>query len=136
MNPWYWCDRGSAEKLSAGRSLHWAINMEFLVLMKLQDSGYGDNEQEKATILQDKIIPSLDMLINLEKEGMLTGGFFEGQRSAALFVTAEDEEKLDEALTQLPASEFFAIEILKLEGLKEARKRDEAILKGLQASMV
>ncbi len=109
--------------------------MEYLVIMKLQEAGYGTTEEEKAAILSDVMIPSLDMLIGMEGQGMLTGGFFEGQRSAALVVTAEDEEKLDDALSQLPCSQIFEMEILPLQSLKEAKERDQKILEGLKAAM-
>lgn len=106
--------------------------MEYLVLMKMLDTGYGDTDKEKTAILKDKMIPSLNMLIDLEKQGMVSGGFFEGQRSASLIVSAEDNEKLDQMLNALPLFDIFEIEVIVLEGLKEAKKREEGVLKGLE----
>ena len=103
--------------------------MEFLVLMKLTDDGVGKDEQENREILEKKIIPSIEMLMSMEREGMLTGGFFGGQRSAAFVVSVEDEETLDDTFTELPFADIFEIEMLPLESLGEAMERDKKMVK-------
>jgi hypothetical protein len=103
--------------------------MEFLVLMKLTDDGVGKDEKENKEIVENKILPSLEMLLDMEKEGVLSGGFFEGQRSAAFVMSVEDEETLDNTLTTLPCADIFEIEMVQLEPLKEAMERDKKFLK-------
>lgn len=103
--------------------------MEYLVLMKLRDDGVGETEEENREIVKGKIIPGIKMLLDMEKEGMLSGGFFGGQRSAAFIMSVEDEETLDNTIATLPFSDVFDVEMVQLETLKEALARDEKMLK-------
>lgn len=98
--------------------------MEFLVLMKLRDEGVGGTEKEKRTIVETMIIPSIEMLVEIEREGLLSGGFFEGQRGAAFVMSVQNEEAIDNALAALPCSGIFDMEVMPLEPLKEALARD------------
>jgi hypothetical protein len=104
--------------------------MEFLVLMKLRDEGVGGTEEEKRTIVEKMIIPSIEMLLEMEGEGMLSGGFFEGQRGAAFVMSVQDGETIDNALAALPCSGIFDMEVMPLEPLKEALTRDRKFIQG------
>jgi hypothetical protein len=104
--------------------------MEFLVLMKLSEAGVGKTEEQNRTIVEKKILPSIEMLMGMEKEGMLSGGFFSGQRSAAFIVSVENEEILDDTMAELPCADIFEIEMVQLESLKEAQERDMRLVKG------
>ncbi len=101
-------------------------------MMKLRESGYGGSENESEKILSDKVIPSIKMLIEMEENGGLSGGFFQGQRSAAFFISVESEAMLDDMLSQLPCSEIFDMDVVPLESLKEALSRDEKIAEGIR----
>jgi hypothetical protein len=103
--------------------------MEFLVLMKLSEEGVGKTEEQNREIVEKKILPSIEMLLGMEKEGMLSGGFFGGQRSAAFVMSVESEEILDDTLAELPCADIFEIEMVQLESLKEAQERDKKVLK-------
>lgn len=105
--------------------------MEYLVLMTLSERGVGKTDDENKEILEKKILPSIDMLISMEEEGMLSGGFFGGQRSAAFVMSVEDEQTLDDTVSQLPCSDIFDIETVPIESLKQARERDLEVLKTL-----
>ena len=106
--------------------------MEFLVLMKLAENGIGKNDEENREILEKKMIPSIEMLISMAEEGMLSGGFFEGQRSAAFVMSVEDEDTLDNTLAELPCASIFEMEVVQLEGLTDSLKRDQRSLKALK----
>jgi len=103
--------------------------MEYLVLMKLRDDGVGETEEENREIVNSKIVPGIKMLMDMESEGMLSGGFFGGQRSAAFIMSVEDEETLDNTIAALPFADIFDIEMVQLEALKEALARDEKAFK-------
>jgi hypothetical protein len=104
--------------------------MEFLVLMKLSENGVGKTGNENREIVEKKILPSIEMLMEMEKEGMLSGGFFEGQRSAAFIMSVEDEETLDDTMAELPCADIFEIEMVQLESLKDAQERDKKMVMG------
>ena len=46
----------------------------------------------------------------MEKEGIVRGGFFEGQRAAAFIFSASSGEELDDMLSALPCSAVFGID--------------------------
>ena len=66
--------------------------MEFLVLMKLTEDGMGETADENKNILEKLIIPSIEDLLKMEKEGIVRGGFFEGQRAAAFIFSVSSGE--------------------------------------------
>lgn len=103
--------------------------MEYMVLMKLSDAGVGENEVENKDIVEKKIVPSLEKLMNMEKEGMLSGGFFAGQRSAAFIISVQDEETLDNIMAELPFSDIYDVEMVPLESIRDALERDRDLLK-------
>lgn len=103
--------------------------MLYLVLMKLRDEGVRETEKANQDIVGGKIIPGIKMLIDMERDGMLSGGFFGGQRSAAFVMSVEDEETLDSTIAALPFADIFDVEMVQLEPLKEALARDEKMLK-------
>jgi hypothetical protein len=105
--------------------------MEYLVLMTLSERGVGKTDEENREILEKIIVPSIDMLISMEEDGMLSGGFFAGQRSAAFVMSVEDEQTLDDTISQLPCADIFDIETVPIESLKQARERDIESLRSL-----
>ena len=62
--------------------------MKFLALMKINNDGIGNNDEENRKILTEKIIPGLKILESWEADGKLEGGLVHGQRSAVLIVEA------------------------------------------------
>lgn len=106
--------------------------MEFLVLMKLSNEGMGETADENENILDKLIIPSIEELAKMEKEGKARGGFFEGQRSAAFIFSVGSGEELDEILVALPCSAVFGMESIPLEGLEDALARDRKVLEDLR----
>lgn len=103
--------------------------MEYMVLMKLSDAGVGENEVENKDIVEKKMVPSLEKLMNMQEEGMLSGGFFAGQRSAAFIISVQDEETLDNIMEELPFSDIYDVEMVPLESIRDALDRDRDLLK-------
>ena len=68
----------------------------------------------------------------MEKEGIVRGGFFEGQRAAAFIFSVSSGEELDVMLSSLPCSAVFGIESMPLESLADALTRDRRILEDLK----
>lgn len=106
--------------------------MDFLVLMKLSEEGIGETVEENRDILEKLIVPSIEELEKMEKKGMIRGGFFEGQRSAAFIFSVSSEEELDDILTSLPSSAVFGIESIPIESIGDALARDRKALEGLK----
>lgn len=106
--------------------------MDFLVLMKLSEEGIGETVEENKAILERLIIPSIEKLETMENKGMIRGGFFEGQRSAAFIFSVSSGEELDDILTALPSSAVFGIESIPIESLGDALARDRKALENLK----
>ena len=87
---------------------------------------------ENKIILETNIIPSIEMLAQMEAEGKVRGGSFEGQRSAAFIMSMPSEDALDKALSELPCANIFGIEAIPLESLGDALNRDRRILNDLK----
>ena len=105
--------------------------MDFLVLMKLSEEGVGETVEENKAILKRLIIPSIEELGKMEKKGMVRGGFFEGQRSAAFIFSVSSGEELDDILTALPISAIFGMESIPIESITDALERDRKALENL-----
>ena len=105
--------------------------MDFLVLMKLSEEGVGETVEENKAILKRLIIPSIEELGKMEKKGMVRGGFFEGQRSAAFIFSVSSGEELDDILTALPISAIFGMESIPIESVTDALERDRKALENL-----
>lgn len=108
--------------------------MKFLALMKINNDGVGNSDEENRKILIEKIIPGLKILKSWEAEGKLDGGFFHGQRSAVLIVEAESLEKLDSMMDTLHLNGAFDADIIELQSISDALDNDEDILKTLDSS--
>ncbi len=109
-------------------------SMKFLALMKINNDGVGNSDEENRKILMEKIVPGLKILKSWESEGKVEGGFFHGQRSAVLIVEAESLEKLDGMMETLHLNGAFDADIIELQPIGDALDKDEEILKALDSS--
>ncbi len=108
--------------------------MIYMVMMKLREEGYGGSSEESLSIIDQAVLPSLQMLKDLEKKGKVMGGFFNAQRSGAMMVQAEDDDELDEILVNLPVWGIFDFEVVNLESFQDAMARDEKVAEGLRTA--
>jgi muconolactone delta-isomerase len=77
-----------------------AFGMTYLV--KGSSGPVSLSSGEMAQLLENVVIPSLDQLAKLEKEGKVTGGLPVGQRAVVFVVEASSNEELDQMLRSLP----------------------------------
>ena len=108
--------------------------MKFLALMKINNDGIGDNDEENRKILTEKIIPGLKILKSWEADGKLDGGFFHAQRSAVLIIEAESLEGFDSMMDTLHLNGAFDADIIELQPISDALAKDEETLKTLDSS--
>ncbi len=57
---------------------------------------------EMNTFLKNVVLPSFDQLIELEKEGKITGGLPVGDRALVFIIEASSNEEVDKLLRSLP----------------------------------
>jgi muconolactone delta-isomerase len=77
-----------------------AFGMTYLV--KGSSGPVSLSSGEMAQLLENVVIPSLDQLAKLEKEGKVTGGLPVGQRAVVFILEASSNEELDQMLRSLP----------------------------------
>jgi hypothetical protein len=75
----------------------------YFVEMKLADSARPKSPQDGVTFIEGFVLPSLEILDQLQKEGrLLAGGPVAGAIELALIVRAESVQELDELVESLP----------------------------------
>jgi muconolactone delta-isomerase len=103
-----------------------------MVVLKLREESYGGSSEEAAFLLTDQLIPSLEMLQRMEKEGKVMGGFFEGQRGGTFMFDVADDKELDRILASVPIMNVYDIEIAPVQSVESALKRDRRIVGDLK----
>jgi hypothetical protein len=104
------------------------VSERYVVIIKLREESYGGSSEEAAFMLTDQIIPSLEMLEQMEGEHKVMGGFFQGQTSGTFIFDVEDDKELDRILAGLPIMNVYDIEIAPLQSIGSALERDRRIV--------
>jgi muconolactone delta-isomerase len=77
--------------------------MQYLVQMKLADSGRSASPQEGVTFIEQFVLPTLELCKKLQEEKkILAGGPVSGAIALALVIKAESIQELDELVGSLP----------------------------------
>jgi hypothetical protein len=80
--------------------------MLFLVTGENIDAGYLLPPAQTFAAIEQAVLPSFQMLAQLEQEGRLKGGLFPGERAGGFVIEAGSFEELDRLMNQLP---FFGL---------------------------
>ena len=95
---------------------------QYLVTMTLSKADPLINIGQLTNIVTQKILPSLDALIDLQSKGkVLAGGHPVGQEYVMLFMEAESEEEVRKLVGELPLSELGDTVVTKFESFEELR---------------
>ncbi len=77
--------------------------MQYLVEMKLADSGRSTSPQEGLSFIEQFVLPTLELCKKLQEEKkILAGGPVGGAIALALVIKAESIQELDELIESLP----------------------------------
>ena len=77
------------------------------------------------------VLPSYEMLINLETEGKIKGGLIAGQRAGVFIIDADSNEDLGKKLRSLPFWGMVKWKTTALQSFKSALEQDGNIIKAL-----
>jgi len=83
---------------------------------------------EMAQLLENVVIPSLDQLAKLEKEGKVTGGLPVGERAVVFVVEASSNEELDQMLRSLPIWGGMKWKVIPLQSFSGRENMEKNIL--------
>jgi len=98
--------------------------MQYLVQMKLADSGRPASAQAGIAFIEQFILPTLETCEKLESAGkILVGGPVSGAVALALIVSADSSQELDQLIASLPIwprMETVVTPLTSFEGRKSA----------------
>jgi muconolactone delta-isomerase len=84
--------------------------------------------------LENLVLPTLQKLHDLQKEGKIRGGgLLAGQRAIALMVEAASVEELDMMIQSLPLWAFMHVQVTPLTPFETRIKADKALIERLKA---
>jgi hypothetical protein len=99
---------------------------QYLVTMTLSKADPLINIGHLTNIVTEKILPSLDALMDLQSKGkVLAGGHPVGQHYVMLFMEAESEEEVRKLVGELPLSELGDTAVTELRSFEELRDPDK-----------
>src|SRR5215218_3788643 len=99
---------------------------QYLVTMTLSKADPLIGIGQLTNIVTQKILPSLDALMDLQSKGkVLAGGHPVGQEYVMLFMEAESEEEVRRLVGELPLSELGDTAVTEFESFEELRDPDK-----------
>jgi len=106
--------------------------MLYLVTGENIENGQGNDPKEWSQLIETAVIPSLESMVKLEKEGKIrAGGLFAGARIGVVILEAESNTEVSRILRSLPFWGFLKWDITPLEtfddGVKETKEMLEQI---------
>jgi hypothetical protein len=81
-------------------------SMLFLVTGENIDPGYLLPPDQTVAAISQAVVPSFQMLADLEQQGKVKGGIFPGERAGAFVIDVASPEELDGLMNHLP---FFGL---------------------------
>src|SRR5215212_2180922 len=95
---------------------------QYLVAMTLSKADPLISIGQLTNIVTQKILPSLDALMDLQSKGkVLAGGHPVGQEYVKLFMEADSEEEVRKLVGELPLSELGDTVVTEFESFEELR---------------
>jgi hypothetical protein len=105
---------------------------QYLVTMSLSKADPLINIGQLTNIVTQKILPSLDALMDLQSKGkVLAGGHPVGQEYVMLFMEAESEEEVRKLVGELPLSELGDTAVTEFKSFEELQDPGKRLRRGL-----
>ncbi len=107
--------------------------MKYLVIMELIGVPPVASPQQLAQHLDQRIIPTHDALMKLQKEKkILAGGDLSGRRGMALIMETASSEELTSLLMALPCWSMMKVEVTPLDGWEQRQAEQRKMLEHLK----
>src|SRR5262245_52610735 len=104
--------------------------------MKLADSGRAGTAQDGVTLIEQLIVPTLELCKRLERERkILAGGPVVGSVALALILEAESAQKVDELVSSLPVWPRMETIVIPLTSFDGRRASVGSLAERLKARM-
>lgn len=107
--------------------------MQFLVDGAWIELGAMLAPEQVAALLEQYVIPSLEMFVRWEEEGRIKGGVFAGERETTFVLEAASSEEVGQLLTSLPFWGMMKWHVRPLQSMRSCVERERAGLERLRA---
>lgn len=109
--------------------------MQFLVTMEYVEPGPLFAPQQLGQMVADMILPSFELLANLQAEGkIVAGGVLVGTRTASFVVEAAHHDELDQLLEGMPWWGVMKTTVAPLQAFAQRAANDRALLARINAA--
>ncbi len=109
--------------------------MQFLVTMEFVEPGPLLAPQQLGQMVEQAILPSFDVLVELQAaRKVLAGGVLAGTRSASFVVEAASNDELDQLLEGLPFWAVMKTSVAPLQAFAQRAANDRALLARIKAA--
>ena len=110
--------------------------MQYLVQMKLGSTSRPTTPQDGVALIEQFILPTLDLCRKLEEEKkILAGGPISGAVALVLIVNAESARELDDLITSLPLWSRMETEVIPLTSFEGRRQAVRPTVERLKARL-
>jgi hypothetical protein len=107
--------------------------MLFLVSGEWVEPGALLPAEQLPPILEQVVLPSLEMLAGWEEQGKVHGGVFAGERAGAWVVEAASGEEIGQLLTSLPFWGLVKWQVRPLQSARSTAERDRRVAEQIKA---
>lgn len=109
--------------------------MQFLVSMEYVEPGPLFAPQQLGQMVAEMILPSFDLLANLQAEGKIkAGGVLVGTRTASFIIEAATHDELDQLLEGMPWWGIMKTSVTPLQAFAQRAANDRALMERIKAA--
>ena len=109
--------------------------MQYLVTMEFVEPGPLFAPQQLGQMVADTILPSFDLLAELQTNGkVLAGGVLVGTRTASFVVEAAHHDELDQLLEGIPWWGVMKTTVVPLQAFAQRAANDRALMERIKAA--
>jgi hypothetical protein len=108
--------------------------MQFLVIGEYVEHGALVPPDQVASIIENAILPSLEILARWVEQGTARGGIYAGERAGAFIVEAESPEALGAMLAGLPFWGIVQWEVRPLQSVRSAVERERSAVQMIRSA--
>jgi Muconolactone delta-isomerase len=107
--------------------------MQYLVTGRWTELGALLQPAQVVELLEQAVLPSLEMFVQWEAQGKLRGGVFAGERETAFVLEAGSSEEVGTLLSSLPFWGMMEWHVRPLQSMRSTVERERALLERLKA---
>jgi hypothetical protein len=108
--------------------------MLFLVTGEFVEPGALLPPEQLIPILEQSILPSIEILVRWEQEGKIRGGVFAGERAGAWVMEAASSEEVGQQLASLPFWGLVKWHVRPLQSFRSTVDRERQVADQIKAS--